>query len=309
MAERRGARAPRRRALAARGARARARLRARAAEPRGRPRGRARARHRLVAPGDRAARGERGAQRRGARDRARRLGRPRRDRRARAVGSRARRRRALRAPQRRAAARAAPAPAYGTSAGSCGSPTRAARRPRSCWRGSPAAGSAATRPTGASPCTTSCVPPRRFRHNRSHGTINVERRNLLRARQRAREALLGGLSQDRAFPPAQRGYGPSDLPEARRLGHRRGDPVREARQGLRADQGPLRRDHPRGARLGRPREDARDRHRGLRRPRGHRPDLLRPPLLPRPGQGRGEGLRAAARGDARVGQGGDRPRR
>ena len=37
---------------------------------------------------------------------ARRLGRPRRDRRARAVGPRARRRRALRAPQRRAAARA-----------------------------------------------------------------------------------------------------------------------------------------------------------------------------------------------------------
>ena len=103
--------------------------------------------------------------------------------------------------------------------------------------------------------------------------------------------------------------GPSDLAEAGRLGHRRRGPLREARQGLRADQGPLRRDHARGARLGLAREDPRDRHRGLRRPRGHRPDLLRPPVLPRPGQGRGEGLRAAARGDARVRQGGDRPRR
>ena len=53
-------------------------------------------------------------------------------------------------------------------------------------------------------------------------------------------------------------------------------------------------------------EKTRDRHRGLRRPRGHRPDLLRPPVLPRPGQGRGQGLRAAARGDARVRQGRDR---
>jgi DNA end-binding protein Ku len=33
---------------------------------------------------------------------------------------------------------------------------------------------------------------------------------------------------------------------------------------------------------GRSQEDAHDRHRGVRRPRGDRPDLLRPPLLPRP---------------------------
>ena len=66
---------------------------------------------------------------------------------------------------------------------------------------------------------------------------------------------------------------------------------------------------PGGARGARSREDAHDRHRGLRRPRGHRPDLLRPPVLPRAGQGRGEGLRAAAERDAGVRQGRDRARR
>ena len=55
-------------------------------------------------------------------------------------------------------------------------------------------------------------------------------------------------------------------------------------------------------------EDAHDRHRGLRGPRADRPDLLRPPVLPRPGQGRGEGLQAAARRDGGGGQGRDRAR-
>ena len=51
-------------------------------------------------------------------------------------------------------------------------------------------------------------------------------------------------------------------------------------------------------------EDQDDRDRGLRRARRHRPDLLRPPVLPRAGDRRGQALPAARRGDAR-----DRPRR
>jgi hypothetical protein len=47
------------------------------------------------------------------------------------------------------------------------------------------------------------------------------------------------------------------------------------------------------------------RHRGLRRPRRDRPDLLRPPVLPRARQGRHEGVPAAAR---REGPQGLRPR-
>ena len=42
---------------------------------------------------------------------------------------------------------------------------------------------------------------------------------------------------------------------------------------------------------------------------GHRPGLLRPPVLPRAGQGRGEGLRPVAGRHARGRQGGHRPRR
>ena len=90
---------------------------------------------------------------------------------------------------------------------------------------------------------------------------------------------------------------------------RRGGSVREPRQGLRADEGALRRHHARGARGARSREEPDDRHRGLRRPRRHRPRLLRPSLLPDPGQGLREGLRAAAERDGGVRQGGDRARR
>ena len=64
-------------------------------------------------------------------------------------------------------------------------------------------------------------------------------------------------------------------------GDRRGGPLRAARQGLRDRPRPLRDHQARGARLALAREDAHDRHRGLRRSRPDRPDLLRPPLLPR----------------------------
>ena len=55
-----------------------------------------------------------------------------------------------------------------------------------------------------------------------------------------------------------------------------------------------------GARLGRAAQDAHDRHRGVRRARRRRPDLLQPPLLPRAGRrqrGHAARLPAARRGD------------
>ena len=66
------------------------------------------------------------------------------------------------------------------------------------------------------------------------------------------------------------------------------------------------RDRARRARRARPEGDEDDRHRGVRRPRRDRPDLLRPLLLPRADRRRRQGLPAAARRDARVGQGRDR---
>ena len=70
--------------------------------------------------------------------------------------------------------------------------------------------------------------------------------------------------------------------------------LREHRQGLRDQPGPLRRDRDRGARGARSEEDALDRHPGVRGPRRDRPDLLRPPLLPRARHRRREGLPPAA---------------
>ena len=111
VAERAGARAPRR-VRALHGARTlELGCGLGAAEPGRGARGRAGAGDRLVAAGDRAARAQRGAQRARDRGRARGLGRAGRAGRARAVGPRARRRPALRAPQRGAAAAAAAAPA------------------------------------------------------------------------------------------------------------------------------------------------------------------------------------------------------
>ena len=58
-----------------------------------------------------------------------------------------------------------------------------------------------------------------------------------------------------------------------------------------------------------PKKTQGDRDPGLRRSRRDRPDLLRPPLLPRARQGRREGLRAARQGDGRLEQGRGRPLR
>src|ERR671914_1383085 len=81
---------------------------------------------------------------------------------------------------------------------------------------------------------------------------------LVRARQRAREAVLRREPQDRAVPPAQREDRAQDRPEARRLRDERRSLVRGHRQGLRADEGALRRHHARRARGARPREVAHD---------------------------------------------------
>ena len=50
----------------------------------------------------------------------------------------------------------------------------------------------------------------------AHASVDVERRDLLRARQRAREAVLRREQEDGAVPPAQRQDGPPDRAEARR---------------------------------------------------------------------------------------------
>ena len=86
-------------------------------------------------------------------------------------------------------------------------------------------------------------------------------------------------------------------------------PNEDDRQGLRAAVGRLRPDRRRRARGARPRGGAHDRHRGVRRPRRHRPDLLRLRVLPRARQGDGQAVRAARRGDGGVAEGRHRPLR
>ena len=88
-------------------------------------------------------------------------------------------------------------------------------------------------------------------------------------------------------------------PDDRRRGRLRGH-----RQGLRADARPLRHHRAGRARGAGSQEDEGDRDRGLRLARRDRPDLLRPPVLPRARPRRREALQAPLRGDAR-----DRPRR
>ena len=83
-------------------------------------------------------------------------------------------------------------------------------------------------------------------------------------------------------------------------------PVRAPRQGLRGRARPVRRRRARRARGARAAAHPDDRHPRLRRARRHRPDLLRPPVLPRAGRGRLQAVQAPARRDARDGQGRDR---
>ncbi len=131
----------------------------------------------------------------------------------------------------------------------------------------------------------------------------------LRAAQRAREALQRGLQADRALPRAARGRRLAREAQARGRGRRQGGPLREDRQGLRVRAGPVRGPQPRRALRARAAALTRDRDPGLRRPRRHRPHLLRAALLPRSRQGRRPRLRAAGPGDEGRPQGRHRPLR
>ena len=119
-----------------------------------------------------------------------------------------------------------------------------------------------------------------IREDPGHGAFHLDRRDQLRAGHGAREALPRGEPEDRPLPPAQREHrrraspsGASTPPPARRCPTTRSS---------RATRSPRRSTSwsPGGARGARPQEDEDDRHRGLRRARRDRPDLLRPPVLP-----------------------------
>ena len=145
-----------------------------------------------------------------------------------------------------------------------------------------------------------------IREDPAHGALHLDRRDQLRAGHGAREALLGGEPEERPLPPAPREHRRPHRPAARRPLHGRGGALRRDRQGLRDRPGEVRRGHLGGARGARPQEDAHDRHRGLRRARRDRPDLLRPPVLPRAGRRRGQALPPAHGGHARDAARGDR---
>jgi hypothetical protein len=136
-----------------------------------------------------------------------------------------------------------------------------------------------------------------------HGAFDLDRCDLVRTGHRPGQALQRGQPQDRALPPAQRQVRRAHIAEARRPVDRRRGRLRRHRQGLRADARPLRGGRARRARDAPAQEDQDHRDRGLRRALGHRPDLLRPPLLPGAGDRRGQALPPARRGHAR-----DRPR-
>ncbi len=137
----------------------------------------------------------------------------------------------------------------------------------------------------------------------TYGSSNLVRCDQLRTGQRAGQAVHRDFAQDGSLQPALQQDRGADPPEAGRSDHRRGSPLRGHRQGLRDHARPVRDDHQRGARRARSEGDQDGRHRGVRRPGRHRPDLLRPQLLPGAHGRRGQGLPAAARRDARGGQG------
>src|SRR5215207_1675940 len=138
---------------------------------------------------------------------------------------------------------------------------------------------------------------------------NLEWIDQLRAPERAREAVQRCFAQERELSRTAREGRFARAPQARGRGRRQRGPLRGDREGLRDLPRAVRRDHARRARGDRSEEDPRDRDPGLRGPRRHRSDLLRPPLLPGAGQGRREGLRPAGEGDERRQEGRRRPLR
>ena len=136
-----------------------------------------------------------------------------------------------------------------------------------------------------------------------HGAFDLDRCDLVRTGHRPGQALQRGQPQDRAFPPAQRQVRRAHRPEARRPVDRRRGRLRRHRQGLRAHARPLR-----GHRAGeletlQPKKTKTIEIEDFVELSRHRPDLLRPPVLPRAGDRRGQALPPARRGHAR-----DRPR-
>ena len=123
--------------------------------------------------------------------------------------------------------------------------------------------------------------PARMGDTGVYGAFDLDRCDLLRPGHRPGQALQLGQPQDRALPPAQRQVRRAHRPEARRPVDGRRGRLRRDRQGLRAHARPLRGHRARRARDAAAQEDQDDRDRGLRRALRHRPDLLRPPLLPR----------------------------
>ncbi|CAA9225255.1 MAG: Ku-like_protein, partial [uncultured Acidimicrobiales bacterium] len=138
---------------------------------------------------------------------------------------------------------------------------------------------------------------------------DLERLDQLRARQRPREAVHGGVAEGCALPPAARSRQVAHQAEARVGHHRRGGALRGDREGLRDRARPVRGHRARRARVARPQGHPHDRHRGVRRHQPDRPDVLRAAVLPRAGRAGGQAVPAAGGGAGRVEQGGHRPLR
>src|SRR4051812_18105851 len=82
----------------------------------------------------------------------------------------------------------------------------------------------------------------------AHASLDLDRRHLLRARHRARQALLRRPAQDGPLPPAGLRRRRAHLPEARQSGDRRRGAVGPPGQGLRDRAREVRPHRPRRAR-------------------------------------------------------------
>ena len=151
-------------------------------------------------------------------------------------------------------------------------------------------------------------PSDRLSRSECRAPRNLDRVRQLRARHRARASRVGHESRRTSASTSSR-RAPTPASANKRVSEQTGEEVPNDRivKGYEIEPGPLRGDRARRARGARAEGEPPDRDRGLRRPRRHRPRLLRAALLPRPRQERGEGLPAPRRGDAGGGQGRDRP--
>ncbi len=137
----------------------------------------------------------------------------------------------------------------------------------------------------------------------TYAESHLERCHQLRAGQHPDQAVRRGVPQDRQLQPARLPHRCAHQVQEGVRGRRRGGAGRGDHQGLRAQLGRLRHRRRRRAGLARSRGEPHDRHRGVRRPRRHRPAVLRLRLLRGARQGDHQALRAAHPGDGGVGQG------